>query len=312
MKISIIGAGNVGGLTAMRLAEAGFGDIVLADITKGLALGKAFDLEDAGSVLKYNYCIRGTDDIEDTKNSDIIIITAGLTRKLGMSREDLLNRNAEILKGVCLKIKKISSQAILIVVTNPLDLMTYLVLKITGFKSNRVFGMGPNLDTARFANLISKELNIPNTDIEACVIGSHGEGMLPLARFTTVKGMALNELLDDEKIKVITKKTLERGLEIVSLLRSGSAYLAPSQAIATVVRIILKDEKRIIGVSAYLNGEYGINDTCIGVPCRIGKDGIEKIIELELNKEERLLFFKSAESIRKNLGLIKPFCDGLL
>ncbi len=295
----------------MRLAEAGFGDIVLADITKGLALGKAFDLEDAGSVLKYNYCIRGTNDMEDTKNSDIIIITAGLPRKPGMSREDLLNRNAEILKGVCLKIKKISSQAILIVVTNPLDLMTYLVLKVTGFKSNRVFGMGPNLDTARFANLISKELNIPNIDIEACVIGSHGEGMLPLARFTTVKGTALNELLDAEKIKVITKKTLERGLEIVSLLGSGSAYFAPSQAIATVVRIILKDEKRIIGVSAYLNGEYGINDTCIGVPCRIGKDGIEKIIEFELNKEERLLFLKSAESTRKNLGLIKPFCDGL-
>jgi malate dehydrogenase len=171
--------------------------------------------------------------------------------------------------------------------------------------------MGIGLDTARFANLISQELNILNTDIEACVIGSHGEGMLPLPRFTTVKGLGLNELLEDEKIKIITKKTLDRGREIVSLLGSGSAYFAPSQAIATIVKIIIKDEKRMIGVSAYLNGEYGIKDTCIGVPCRMGKEGIEKIIEFDLNKEESSLFLQAAESIRKNLDLIKPFCHGL-
>lgn len=311
MKISIIGAGNVGGLTAMRLAEAGFGDIVLADITKGLAQGKAFDLEDAGSILKFNYRIQGTEDIGNAKNSDIIIITAGLTRKPGMTREDLLNKNAQVLKDVCLKIKKISPQSIVIVVTNPLDLMTYLALKITGFKYNKVFGMGIGLDTARFANLISQELNIPNTDIEAWVIGSHGEGMLPLPRFTTVKGLGLNELLEDEKIKVITKNTVDRGREIVSLLGSGSAYFAPSQAIATIVKIIVKDEKRMLGVSAYLNGEYGIKDICIGIPCRLGKEGIEKIIEFDLNKEERALFLQTAESIRKNLDLIKPFCHAL-
>ncbi len=295
----------------MRLAEAGFGDIVLADIAKGLAQGKAFDLEDAGSILKFNYRIQGTDDIENAKNSDIIIITAGLTRKPGMTREDLLNKNAQILKDVCLVIKNISGQSIVIVVTNPLDLMTYLALKITGFKSNKVFGMGISLDVARFANQINKELNIPSTDIEACVIGSHGEGMLPLPRFTTVKGMELNELLEDEKIKALIKRTLERGQEVVSLLGSGSAYFAPSQAILTIVRAIAKDEKRTIGVSTYLNGEYETKDICIGVPCRLGKKGIEKIIEFDLNKEERSLFLSSVESIRKNLELIKPFYHGL-
>ncbi len=311
MKISIIGAGNVGGLTAMRLAEAGFGDIVLVDITKGLAQGKAFDLEDAGFILKYSYLIQGTDDIENIKDSDIIVITAGLARKPGMTREDLLNKNAQILKDVCMKIKKISGRSIVIVVTNPLDLMTYLALKITGFKSNKVFGMGVSLDAARFANQINKELNIPSADIEACVIGSHGEGMLPLPRFTTVKGMELNELLEDEKIKALIKRTQERGQEVVSLLGSGSAYLAPSQAILTIVRAIVKDEKRTIGVSAYLNGEYETKDICIGVPCRLGKEGIEKIIEFDLNKKERSLFHRSIESIRKNLELIKPFYYGL-
>ena len=311
MKISIIGAGNVGGLTAMRLAEAGFGDIVLVDIAKGIAQGKALDLEDAGAILKYNYHIRGTDDIEAIKDSDIIIATAGLARKPGMTREDLLNKNARILKDVCLVIKKISPQSILMVVTNPLDLMTYLALKITGFKSNKVFGMGVSLDTARFTNLISKELNVPNTDIEACVIGSHGEGMLPLPRFTTVKGVELTKMLEDERIKTLVKKTIQRGQEIVSLLGSGSAYFAPSQAIAAIVKIIVKDEKRLIGLSSYLNGEYAIKDTCIGVPCRLGKKGIEKIIEFDLNKEEKSLFLNSAESIRKNLELIKPFCHGL-
>ena len=311
MKISVIGAGNVGGLTAMRLAEAGFGDIVLVDVAKGLAQGKALDLEDAGSVVKYNCRVQGTDNLGAIKDSSIVIVTAGLARKPGMSREDLLNKNARIMKEVCLAIKRIAGEALVIVVTNPLDLMTYLALKITGFKPNKVFGMGASLDTARFAYQISKELNLPVTDIEACVMGSHGEGMLPLPRFTTVKGLALTEMLEEEKIKILVKKTLERGQEIVSLLSSGSAYFAPAQAIAAIVKIIAKDEKRIIGLSAYLNGEYGMKDICIGVPCRLGREGIEKIIEFDLNKEEKLLFLNSAESVRKNLGLIKPHFHGL-
>lgn len=309
MKVSIIGAGNIGGLTALHLAEAGFSDILLVDIAKGLAEGKALDLEDAASILKYNYSIRGTEDIAKVKDSDIIIITAGLTRKPGMSREDLLSKNAGILKEVCLAIKKAAPDAIVIIVTNPVDLMTYLALKIMGSKPYKVFGMGASLDAARFTNLISRELNVPYTDIEAYVIGSHGEGMLPLPRFTTVKGMKLDEMLEDKKLQALIKKTLERGHEIVSL--SGSAYFAPAQAIAAIARAIAKDEKRILGVSAYLDGEYNAKNICIGVPCRLGKEGIGQIIKLDLNKEEESAFLRSAESIRKHLELIRPFCHGL-
>lgn len=311
MKISIIGAGNVGGLTAMRLAASGLGDIVLMDTIKGLAEGKALDLEDAGSILKHDYNIQGTDGPENIRDSDIIVITAGLTRKDGMSREDLLNRNAQILKDICLNIKKFSPGAIVIVVTNPLDLLTYLALKILNFKPGKVMGMGISLDTARFSNLISKELNVPRIDIDACVIGSHGEGMLPLPRFTNIRGVGLDKFLDVRKTEALVKKTLGRGQEIVSLLGNGSAYLAPSQAIAIIIKAMVKDEKCIMGVSAYLNGEYGVRDICLGLPCRIGQEGIERIIELDLNKEEWAAFHKSAESIHKNLERIKPFWHGL-
>lgn len=311
MKISIIGAGNVGGLTAMRLAEGGFGDIVLMDTAKGLAEGKALDLDDSGSILKNNYNIQGTDDIKKTEGSDIIVITAGLARKPQMTREDLATKNAQILKDICINIKNLSPYAMVIVVTNPLDLMAYLVLKITGFRPQRVFGMGISLDTARFANIISRELDIANTNIDATVIGVHGEGMLPLPRLTNIKGVKLDEIIDDTKIEALVKKTVERGQEIVALLDSGSAYFAPSQAIATIIKTIVKDEKRTIGASVYLNGEYDVKDVCIGVPCRIGREGIERIFELDLNEEERRSFLKSAECNRKNLELIKPFWHGL-
>jgi len=299
MKISIIGAGNVGSLTAMRLAQENMGDIVLIDIVKGLAKGKALDLEDTFSIIKVNCNIQGDSDIKQIKDSDIIIITAGLVRKTGMTREELLNRNAQILKDIALEIKKLAPRSIIIVVTNPLDLMTYFVLKITGFSPKRVFGMGITLDAARFANLIAEELNIPHADIDACVIGSHGEGMLLLPRFTNVKNVTLNEFLDDKKIETLINRTMFRGAEIVSLLGNGSAYFAPSAAIATMVKMIAKDEKRTLGVCAYLNGEYGLKDVCLGVPCRLGREGIEKIIELDLNKEEKEKLIKSAASIRQ-------------
>ncbi|MFA5145236.1 MAG: malate dehydrogenase [Candidatus Omnitrophota bacterium] len=298
MKISVIGAGNVGSLAAMRIAQEGLGDIVLVDIVKGLAQGKALDLEDARQILKRDYHITGTDDIDQIKDSDIVVITAGLTRKPGMSREELLDKNARILKDTCLNIKKSAPHSIVIVVTNPLDLMTYFALKATGFDPAKVFGMGVSLDAARFANAISRELNIPPVDIEAYVIGSHGEGMLPLPGLTNIKGVALSEFLDDNKIGLLVNKTLNRGLEIVSLLGSGSAYFAPSAAITQIVKAIAKDEKRTIGVCAYLNGEYGIKDVCIGVPCRLGREGIEKIVELDLSKEEKEKLIKSAEHIR--------------
>ncbi len=308
MKISIIGAGNVGGLTAMRLIELNIGDIVLIDAIKGLAEAKAMDLEDSLSMFKYDYALKGTDDIKKIRNSNIIIITAGLTRRPGMSREELLYKNAEILKEICSKIKRLSPKGLVIIVTNPVDILTYLAIKVTGFPPNRIFGIGANLDSARFANLISKELNIPNVSIDALVVGGHGKNMLPLSRFTYIKGVLLSEFLQEDKIEELKQRTIQRGGQIVSLLGIGSAYFAPSAAIANVVKTILKDEKRTLPLSAYLKGEYGYSDICIGLPCRLGKDGIEKIIELELNKQEKDAFLKSVESIDKQ----KELLNGLL
>lgn len=297
MKISVIGAGNVGSLTAMRIASDGLGDVLLIDIVKGLAYAKALDLEDARAILKYNYNIKGSDDIREVKDSDIVVITAGLARKPGMSREELLSSNAKILKEVCLNIKELAKHAIVIVVTNPLDIMTLYALRITGFKSNKVFGMGVSLDAARFANLIASELAIPVTHVEALVIGVHGEAMLPLPRFTKIKGVLLDEFIDEQKIELLVSRTINRGAEIVASLGSGSAFFAPSAAISAIVRAIVKDEKRTIGLCCYLNGEYGIKNTSIGVPCRIGKNGIEKVIELDLSKEELAKLVESADLV---------------
>ncbi len=297
VKISVIGAGNVGSLTAMRIAGEGLGDVLLIDVVKGLAHGKALDLEDARPLLKHNYNIKGSDDIRQVKGSDIVVVTAGLARKPGMSREELLAKNAQILKDVCLNIKELAANAIVIIVTNPLDIMTFYALKVTGFKPQKLFGMGISLDSARFANLIAQDLGLMCTDIEALVIGAHGQDMMPLPGFTKVKGVSLDEFMDEGKIKSLVEHTIGRGAEIVANLGTGSAFFAPSAAIAAIVKAIVKDEKRIIGLCSYLNGEYGIKDTCIGVPCRLGKDGIEKVVELELSQEEKEGLSKSAESI---------------
>jgi len=304
MKITIIGAGNVGGTTAMRLAQEGVGDIFLIDIAGGLAAGKALDLEDARAILKLNYSVTGSNDINDLKDSDIIVVTAGLARKPGMTREDLANKNAAILKDISLKISALAKQAIVIIVTNPLDLMTYFAHKTIGFNPKKIFGMGVSLDASRFANLISKELKVSPVDVEACVIGSHGQDMIPLPRFTNIKGVGLDEFLKDDKIKELTKRTVERGAEIVGLLGSGSAYYAPSAAIAHLVRAVAKDEKRTIGVSAYLDGEYGIKDACVGVPCRLGRNGIEEIIKLDLNQDELEKLNQSASNLKAQFNQI--------
>lgn len=299
MKISIIGAGNVGALSAMRIAQYGVGDVMLVDIAKGLAQGKALDLEDARQILKINYNIKGSDDINSIKDSDIVVITAGLARKPGMTREELLAKNSQILKEVCLNIKKLSPSAVVIVVTNPLDLMTFLAFKITGFAKNKVIGMGLGLDSARFANLIAQALKISPVDVDAVVIGSHGEGMLPLAKHTKIKGVSLEEFMDKPAIESLIERTVGRGAEIVSHLGSGSAFFAPSAAVADMVKAIAKDEKRILGACVYLAGEYGIKDVCIGAPVRLGKNGIENIIELDLSDSEKRSLLNSAESIRK-------------
>jgi malate dehydrogenase len=216
-----------------------------------------------------------------------------------MSREELLNKNAEIIKSVSLNIKELAPHSLVIVVTNPLDLMTYMVLKTTGFDHKKVLGMGISLDAARFANLISEELNISPADVEACVIGSHGSGMLPLPRFTRIKGAGLDKMLDEKQIEELVKRTVNRGAEIVSLLGSGSAYFAPSASIASLVKSIIKDEKRTLGVCTYLTGEYGLQDVCIGVPCRVGKNGIEGIVQLELSSKETETLVTSADNLKK-------------
>lgn len=302
MKISIIGAGNVGSFTAMHVAAKALGDVVLVDIVKNMAKAKAFDMRDACSVERIEYSISGSDEYEVISGSDIVVITAGLARRPGMTREDLVLKNGSIVGDVCRQIKKYAGDSIVIVVTNPLDVMTTLALKNLGGDRQRVFGMGVTLDAARFRNLISEELKIPNQAIEAVVIGSHGEGMLPLGRLSTIKGVSLDEFLDEKRIEYLVNRTKERGKEIVGLLGSGSAYFAPALAITEVVETIVKDQKRVLGISAYLNGEYGIKGFCLGVPCVLGRKGIEKIIELDLNEKEKEEFRKSLPAMEKLLS----------
>lgn len=304
-KVAIIGAGFVGSLAAMRIIEEGIADVVLVDILGNIAQGKSLDLEDARSTVKHNSKIFGTNDINNIKGSDLVVITAGLSRKPGMTREELLLKNGTILKDISLKIKQLCPKTLVIVVTNPLDLMTYLVMKVTGFARERVFGMGPSLDASRFSNLISQELNVSSSEIEALVIGAHGQTMVPLSRFSYVGGVSLDKMLAKEKINQLCELTVKRGGEIVNLLGSGSAYFAPSASLSNLVKIIFKDEKKNIGICAYLNGEYGLSDICIGVPARLGKNGIEKIIELELNKEELNSLYKSADSIKEQTKVLK-------
>jgi malate dehydrogenase len=305
-KITIIGAGNVGGLAAMRIAGENLGEVCLIDVVPGMAKGKSFDLDDCRNILNVPYQIEGTEDISQVKGSQVVVITAGLARKPGMTREDLLNKNSQILKEICEKVKVLAADAIVIIVTNPLDAMTYYASKILGFDSRKVFGMGVTLDASRFANLISRELKLPVNKIQPVVIGSHGEAMLPLPRFTMVGSFPLTEFAKDPaKIDILVKKTVERGKEIVTLLGSGSAYFAPSAAIAQLVSAIIRDKRIPLGVSAMLNGEYGLKDICCGVPCVIGEQGIVKVVELDLNPQEKENFLESVEAIRNLNSLLK-------
>jgi len=299
MKITIVGAGNVGGLAAMRIAQQGLGEVCLIDIAPGLAKAKSYDLDDCRQILRQDYSLTGTEDIAHVSGSHIVVITAGLARKPGMTREDLLRKNSAILRDVCLAVKAHASNAVVIVVTNPLDVMTYYAVKTLGFPRERVFGMGVTLDGSRFANLIAVHTRVPVSKIKPMVIGSHGEAMLPLARLTLVDGKPLPEIIKDTAvIDTLVQRTVDRGKEIVGLLGSGSAYFAPSAAIAQLVAAIAKDQKVTLGVSAFLRGEYGMSDICIGVPCVVSKNGIEKIVELALEPQEQKAFRTSAESIK--------------
>lgn len=305
-KITIIGAGNVGSQAALFFLREGLSNILLIDTVRGLAKGKAFDLQDCAGVLKLDSHIEGTEDFSRLEDSSVVVITAGLARRPGMSREDLLKINADILIDVSLKIKNYCPEAIVVVVTNPLDLMVHLVSHTTGFDKGRVLGMGAGLDAARFANLVHEELKVPVSVVEASVVGSHGQAMVPVSSLTLVSGARVERLISPEIARRICKHTVERGASIVSHLGAGSSFFAPAAAITEIVRALMNDEKKVIGVCAYLNGQYGIKDLYLGVPARIGKNGVEEIIELELSAQERESLLNSARDIRRQVEILTP------
>ncbi len=306
MKISIIGAGNVGSTLALRVLEGKLADeLILLDIVPGLAKGKAQDLYDASAITGSTYKITGSEDYAEIKNSNIVIITAGLARKPGMSRDDLLKKNKEIVEEVTGNIIKFCPQAIILVITNPLDIMSYIVYLKSGFKPNRVLGMGGVLDSARFSGLIAQEAKVTPSEVKSLVIGSHSDTMVPLPRFSTIKGKPLDEILSQKKINELVEKTRTAGAKIVEMLGSGSAYYAPSAAAVSMVENIIKDKNDIICASVYLNGQYGLNDICLGLPVRLGKDGLKEIVELKLNNQERDALLSSAKGVDKILADFK-------
>jgi malate dehydrogenase len=306
-KISIIGAGNVGATCAAWLAERELGDIVLVDIpqTEGMPAGKALDLTQAGPIVGYNTRITGTTSYDETVGSDIGVITAGVPRKPGMSREELVTVNQNIIKDVIQKFVPGSPNAILIVVTNPLDTMTYVAYKLSGFPRERVIGQAGILDSARMRAFIAMELNVAVENTHAFVLGGHGDEMVPLPRYSTVAGIPITELLPPERVAAIVERTRKGGGEIVQLLKTGSAYYAPGAAVAQMVEAILKDKKLIVPCSAYLEGEYGLRDMCFGVPVKLGRKGIEEIIEITLTEEERQGLQRSAQLIRETMSALQ-------
>ncbi|UCE24625.1 MAG: malate dehydrogenase [Candidatus Zixiibacteriota bacterium] len=303
-KIAVIGAGNVGASTAMYLAEANLADVVMVDIIEGVPQGKGLDLSQAGPVRGYNAMVKGTNKFSDIKGSDIVIMTAGLPRKPGMSREDLLNMNADIVGSVAREIKKYAPNSYVIVVSNPLDLMTFHMQKVTGFPKNRVCGQAGVLDSTRFRCFVAMELNVSMTEVQAMVLGGHGDTMVPLPRYTTVAGIPIGELIPKDRIKAISERTRVGGGEIVKLLKTGSAYYAPAAASVQMCRSILNDEKRVLPSSAYLTGQYGIKDIYIGVPVVLGAKGVERIIELKLSKSELTALQGSAKTYKEHLKIL--------
>jgi malate dehydrogenase len=305
-KITVVGAGFVGATAAHWAAAKELGDVCIVDIVEGLPQGKALDLMQASPVEGFDSCIIGTNDYKDTADSDIVIITAGLPRKPGMSRDDLLAKNTAIVKGVTEQIAKYSPNAFLIVVSNPLDAMVYVAQKVSGFPTNRVIGMAGVLDAARFRTFIAMELDVSVEDVNAFVLGGHGDSMVPLARFSTVAGIPLPELLSREKINALVERTAKGGGEIVNLLKTGSAFFAPSASAVQMAESILKDKKRILPCAAYCDKEYGVGGYYVGVPVKLGKNGVEQVIEINLLPEEKAAFDKSAAAVRelvKNLPL---------
>ena len=285
-KIAVIGAGNVGATCALVLAQMKIADIVLLDIFEGFAKGKALDLSQNANVLNYNGMITGTADYADIAGSEVIVVTSGFPRKPGMSREDLIGKNAEIVSQVGTGIKNHAPDAVIIMVTNPLDLMTYHMQKVTGFPHKRVIGQAGILDSARMAHFIALELNCAEEDVTPMVLGGHGDTMVPLPRYTTVGGIPITQLISEERIAEISARTASGGGEIVKLLERGSAFYAPGSAAAIMAESVLNDRRRVIPASCFLTGEYGLNDVYIGVPCILGANGVEQIFKLDLSEDE--------------------------
>jgi malate dehydrogenase len=297
-KITVVGAGQVGAATAQRLAERDYADLVLVDVVEGLAHGKALDLNQAGSVVGYEPHILGTNRYEESSGSDICVITAGLARRPGMSRDELLAANREIVASVARQIAERSPDAIVVVVTNPLDAMCHVVLDVTGFSRQRVLGMAGILDSARFRTLLASELGVSVRDVTALVLGGHGDTMVPVVSSTTVGGMAVTDRVDPERLEEILQRTRDGGAEIVDLLGEGGAYYAPSAAVADIVDSIVLDRKRVLPCSALCHGEFGIREVFVGVPCRLGAAGIEEIVEARLSAEEQQQLLDSADAVR--------------
>ncbi|MHB8829168.1 MAG: malate dehydrogenase [Syntrophales bacterium] len=304
-KVTVVGAGNVGATVAQRLCEKALCDVVLVDIIEGVPQGKALDLTEAAPVEKHDAHIVGTNSYEDTKDSDIVVITAGVPRKPGMSRDDLLAINKKIISSVTEQVVKYSPDSILIIVSNPLDAMCHVAHDVSGFPRNRIIGMAGVLDSARFRSFISMELDVSVENIHAFVLGGHGDSMVPLPRYSTVAGIPITELIAKERLEELVTRTRNGGAEIVNFLKTGSAFYAPASSVAEMVESILKDRKKILPCAVYLEGEYGLSNLFIGVPAKLGKNGMEKVIEIKMTAEEDAALKKSAAAVQELVDAMK-------
>lgn len=298
-KITVVGAGFVGSTLVQRLAERDYADVVMYDIVPNMPQGKALDMLQAGPVLGYDSLVIGTNDYADTANSDIVVVTSGFPRKPGMTRDDLVKKNQEIVSQVTEQIVKHSPNCIMVMVTNPLDAMAQLAYHVSGFPRNRIVGMAGVLDTARFRTFIAQEVGASVRDVQAYVLGGHGDTMVPLARMCTVAGVPISQLISSERIEQIVQRTRDGGAEIVKLLGTGSAYFAPSASVLQMVDSILLDKKMIMPCAVYLQGEYGIRDLFVGVPAKLGAEGVEQVVEVELSESEQTLLRKSADAVKE-------------
>ncbi len=304
-KVTVVGAGFVGATCAQRIVEKELADVVLIDVVEGMPQGKALDMMESSAVEEFDTKITGTNSYADTQNSDIVIVTAGLARKPGMSRDDLQAKNAEIVSGIISEIIRFSPGAILIIVTNPLDVMSYLAWKKSGFDPKRVIGMAGVLDSARYAHFIANELGTSPKDVRAMVLGGHGDSMVPVPDFSTVNGVPITQLISKDRIEAINKRTREGGIEIVNLLKTGSAYYAPSSSAVAMAEAILLDSGRILPCCVYLEGQYGVRDTYCGVPVSLGQGGVKKVIELKISSTDLAALQKSAADVKENIKKLK-------